>query len=193
MSLIVAILAGGFGRRIGGGKPGRLLGGSSLLSHALKAARAVAAPTILVVRDLEQAEGFKGTVVLDTATIPGPLGGLHSALTSAEAAGADRVLTLPCDMPFLPSDFGAKLTAALTDDFSVAVAASGGRLHPICALWRTTAAKTLVERADRELLSLHGLSEAVGRVVVEWPIEDVDPFLNINTAEDLAAAEQVLT
>lgn len=192
MSLVVAILAGGAGRRIGGDKPRRLLGGARLLDRALTAARTSAAPVILVARRPEQVEGFAGTVVLDAPGIEGPLAGLFSALTWAADTGADRVLTLPCDMPFLPDDLRPRLEQALTPDLGVAVAASGGQLHPVCALWRATAAPTLAQRAGEGRLSLHGLSQAVGRAVVDWPVEGGDPFININTAGDLAAAEAAL-
>lgn len=193
MSLVVAILAGGAGRRIGGDKPRRRLGGARLLDRALASAQGTAAPLIVVARTPEQVEGFTGTVVLDAPGIEGPLAGLLSALAWAADAGADRVLTLPCDMPFLPFDLHQRLEQALAPDIGVAVAASDGRLHPVCALWRTTAVPTLVRRAGEGRLSLRGLSEAVGCAVVEWPVEGGDPFVNINTAEDLAAAEATLT
>lgn len=192
MSLVIALLAGGAGRRIGGGKPHRLLGGTRLLDRALTTARAIAAPTILVVREPGQVDGFGGTVVLDTPGIDGPLAGLFSALAWAADAGADRVLTLPCDMPFLPADLHPRLESALTQEVGAAVAASGGRLHPVCALWRTTTTPTLARRAREGNLSLRGLAEAVGCAIVDWPVDRGDPFVNINTAEDMAAAEAAL-
>lgn len=192
MSLAVAILAGGAGNRIGGDKPRRLLCGTALLDRALRAAQGVAAPVILVVRDPEQVRGFAGTVVRDTPGIEGPMAGLLSALIWAADAGADRVLTLPCDMPFLPGDLLPRLEAALTEDVGATLAASGGRLHPVCALWRTSARPVLMQRAEQGRLSLRGLSEAVGSAIVEWPIEGGDPFFNINTAEDLEKAVKVV-
>jgi len=193
MGLVVAILAGGAGRRIGGDKARRLLGGARLLDHALTWASGSAAPVILAARTPEQVESFTGTVVLDAPGIEGPLAGLLSALSWAAEAGADRVLTLPCDMPFLPDDLLPRLEQALTPGLGVSVAASDRRLHPVCALWHTTVVPTLVRRADEGRLSLRGLSEAVGYAVVDWAVEGGDPFMNINTAEDLAAAEAVLT
>ena len=192
MTLVVAILAGGAGRRIGGDKPHRLLGGARLLDRAMTTARAIAAPMILVVREPDQVDGFAGTVVLDTPGIAGPLAGLFSALAWAADAGADRVLTLPCDMPFLPADLYPRLESALTEDVGAAVAASGGRLHPVCALWRTTTTPTLARRASEGRLSLRGLSETVGYAVVDWPVDRGDPFININTADDMATAEMTL-
>lgn len=192
MSLVVAILAGGAGRRIGGDKPRRLLGGDRLLDHALSAAQRAEAPVILVVRTPGQVEGFDGTVVLDAPGIEGPLAGLLSALAWAADARADRVLTLPCDMPFLPHDLHVRLGHALAPDLGVAVAASAGRLHPVCALWRTAVVPMLVRRAGEGRLSLSGLCEAAGSAIVDWPVEAGDPFVNINTADDLAAAEAAL-
>ena len=192
MGTVVAILVGGAGRRIGGDKPRRLLAGARLLDHALTRVNDTAAPCIMVARSPQQVEGFAGTVVLDEPGIDGPLAGLLSALNWAAETGADRVLTLPCDMPFLPADLLARLEQALAPDVDVALAASDGRLHPICALWRTAVVPALVQRASEGQLSLRGLAEAVGCVAVDWPVEEGDPFININTAEDLAAAEAAL-
>lgn len=189
MSLVTAILAGGAGRRIGGSKPDRPLAGTRLLTHALRAARRWGGPTVLVLRDPDQVSAVEDPVILDDPDIPGPLGGLAAALAWAAVNGADCVLTIPCDMPFLPTDLRARLNAALTSDVGVAVAASDGRLHPVCALWRTTVLPVLRQRANNGRLSLNGLSEAAGRVVVDWSIEQRDPFLNINTLDDLALAE----
>ena len=192
MSLVVAILAGGAGRRIGGDKPRRLLGGARLLDRVLAKAQAIGSPVILVVREPGQVAGFDGTVVQDAPGVAGPLGGLASALAWAADAGADQVLTLPCDMPFLPADLHPRPALALREESGAAVAASGGRLHPVCALWRTTLAAPLAQRAGEGRLSLRGLGEAVGWVVVDWPTDRGDPFRNIDTAEDLVSAEAAL-
>ena len=190
MSLVVvAVLAGGAGRRMGGDKPRRRLNGLRLLDHVLDKAHALAGPVILVVRDPAQADGFAETVVLDAPAIDGPLAGLLAALVWAADAGFDQVLTLACDMPRVPEDLLSRLQSALTAEAGVAVAASGGRLHPVCALWRITAVPVLRRRAHEGRLSLQGLSEAVGRVIVDWPAEDDDAFVNINTIADLALAE----
>ena len=190
--VVVAVLAGGAGRRMGGDKPRRRLNGLRLLDHALNKAHALAGPVILVVRDPAQADGFAETIVLDAPDIDGPLAGLLAALVWAADAGFDQVLTLACDMPRVPGDLLSRLQSALTAESCVAVAASGGRLHPVCALWRTTAVPVLRRRADEGRLSLQGLSEAVGRVIVDWPAEDDDAFVNINTIDDLALAEAAL-
>jgi molybdopterin-guanine dinucleotide biosynthesis protein A len=171
----VVILAGGEGRRIGGGKPQRLLGGETLLDRALRRARSWSDEVLVAARE--------GGDLQDDPAIEGPLGGVAAAL----ALGGD-VLTIACDMPFLPDD----LPARLMGDATVAVAASGGRLHPVCALWKAEARAALPAYLATGRRSLTGFAEAAGYAAVEWPVEPFDPFFNINDPTDLARAEALL-
>lgn len=167
----IVILAGGEGRRIGGGKPARLLGGQSLIDRALARARAWSDTVLVATR-----EG-------DDPAIEGPLGGVAAAL----APGGD-VLTIPCDMPFLPDDLPARLVSGK----AVTMAASGGHLHPVCALWKAEARDGLPAYLATGRRSLKGFAEAVGYDVVQWLVAPIDPFFNINDEADLARAEALL-
>ena len=171
----IVILAGGEGRRIGGGKPQRRLGGLTLLDRALRRARDWSDEVLVAARE--------GGDIRDDPAVAGPLGGLAAAL----ALGGD-VLTIPCDMPFLPDD----LPARLASDAAATVAASGGRLHPVCALWKGEAAEGLPAYLATGRRSLTGFAEAVGCRVVDWPAAPVDPFFNINDDADLRRAEALL-
>lgn len=186
--IAAVVLAGGEGRRIGGAKPQRRLGGRTLLAHALARAGAFSDRVGLAVRHPAQAgDAGAATVILD-APVEGPLGGLTAALAYAREQGRAAVLTLPADMPFAPPDLAARLGAALGPHVA-AIAASGGRLHPVCGLWRVAALDSLPAYAASGRRSLRGFAEAAGFTAVDWPVEPADPFFNINTAEDLAAAE----
>jgi molybdopterin-guanine dinucleotide biosynthesis protein A len=168
----IVILAGGEGRRIGGGKPGRLLGGQSLLDRALARARSWTDAVLVAGGDLR-----------DDPDVEGPLGGVAAAL----ALGGD-VLTIPCDMPFLPDDLPARLASGK----AATLAASGGHLHPVCALWRAEAAMGLPAYLATGRRSLRGFAEAVGYEAVEWAVAPYDPFFNVNDEADLAQAEALL-
>jgi molybdopterin-guanine dinucleotide biosynthesis protein A len=168
----IVILAGGEGRRIGGGKPQRMLGGETLLARALDIARLWSDEVLI-------ADGGS-----DLPGIAGPLGGVAGAL----AFGGD-LLTIPCDMPFLPADLPERLARTSA---AAALAESGGRLHPVCALWRARAADCLAAYAASGRRSLHGFAEAVGFEAVAWGADPVDPFFNINDEQDLARAEALL-
>jgi molybdopterin-guanine dinucleotide biosynthesis protein A len=168
----IVILAGGAGRRIGGGKPLRMLGGERLLDRALRIARGWSDDVLIADRSS------------DAPGIEGPLGGIAAAL----AWGGD-ILAIPCDMPFLPTDLPERL--GVPGEAAV-LAQSGGRLHPVCALWRARAADGLAVYVASGRRSLHGFAEAVGYATVAWGTEPIDPFFNINDEADLARAETLL-
>ena len=188
MKLAVVVLAGGEGRRMQGAKAARLLGGRTLLDRALERAAAYAPQVAVSVR----APAGKGDVplLIDDPGLPGPLAGIASALRFGAERGVQAVLTIPVDAPFLPGDLAERLVPALTG--GVALARSGGRLHPVCALWRVGLDDQLRVYAATGRGALMGLADAVGWTAVDWPAEPVDPFFNVNTPEDLAAAEDVL-
>lgn len=189
--IAAVVLAGGEGRRIGGGKPQRRLGGRTLLERAAAQASGVSDLAAVAVRDTAQVEGLEGLVLIEDAPWEGPLGGLAAALAFARAHGRAAVLTLPCDMPLVPQDLAPRLATALGDR-AAALATSGGRLHPVCGLWRVEAVDALPAWAGTGQRSLKGFAAALGFATVDWPVEPVDPFFNVNTAEDLARAEALL-
>jgi molybdopterin-guanine dinucleotide biosynthesis protein A len=185
--IAVVVLAGGEGARMGGGKPLRRFGATTLIGRALALARGYGAPIAVAVRAPEQAGARPDAPLLvDDPAIAGPLAGLASALKFGETSGARLVLTLPCDAPLLPADLAARLAEALTPPASVAVAASGGRLHPTCALWRVECCDELAGYIASGARSLWGFAERCGMVAIEWAVEPTDPFANANTPEELA-------
>lgn len=185
--LAVLILAGGEGRRIGGDKPLRVLAGKTLLDRAIERARNWGEEVAVAARDAGQVGRPDIPVLIDPPGLEGPLGGLASALRLER----ETVLTIPCDSPFLPDDLPQRLAEALPGQ-GAALAASGGHVHPVCGLWRLDALAQVRLYASSGRRSLIGFAERVGFVPVEWPTEPVDPFFNINGAEDLAAAERML-
>lgn len=187
--LPIAILAGGEGRRIGGGKALRKLAGATLIDRALAIARSWSSDVfVMAPRPIPSVDA---AVLPDEPLIAGPLGGLVAALRHARALDAERLLTLPCDMPFLPADLPDRLGAGI-GDANAALAMSSGQIHPVCGLWRPEALDWLDSFLASDRRSLRGFAEAVGCVAVEWTCDPVDPFFNINSADDLARAEAML-
>ena len=187
----VVILAGGEGRRIGGNKPLRTLRGERLIDRALRLARCWSDLVAVSVRDRAQIQPTGALILIDEPRVAGPLGGLISALEFGDAVGCDCVLTIAADMPLLPDDLVDRLAGAIGDR-DCALAASGGHLHPVCGLWRTAVLRHVGPYLDSNIRSLRGLAETLGYETVEWPADPVDPFLNINTADDLRVAERLL-
>jgi molybdopterin-guanine dinucleotide biosynthesis protein A len=190
--IAVVILAGGEGRRIGGNKPGRLLNGKRLIDRALDRALSWSELVAISVRDPATLGPDDVPILPDTPDIGGPLAGLASALRFAAECGCDLVLVIPADMPFVPPDLPDRLIAAI-GDLGCAIASSGGHLHPVCGLWRATAAEHLAGYLAGQGRSVKGFAAMIGFREVEWPCEPLDPFFNINTADELIEAERRLT
>lgn len=191
MKFAVVILAGGEGRRIGGEKPRRMLGGKTLMARAEAMARHWSDLSAASIRTSGQVNCTALDCIFDEPGIDGPLAGLVAALRFARDAGREAVLTIPADMPFLPADLAGRLTQAI-GNAAAALARSGGRLHPVCGLWSTRTLETLPGYLASKRLSLKGLAETAGCIAVDWPATPIDPFFNINSEEDLRHAEEML-
>jgi molybdopterin-guanine dinucleotide biosynthesis protein A len=191
VSRICVVLAGGEGRRMGGGKPLRRFGRGTLIERALQLAHGYAPQVAVAVRDRAQLPGLGARLIFDDPTLGGPLAGLAAALVHARACEAELALTLPCDTPYLPADLAQRLAVALAaaPTAGAAVPASGGRRHPACTLWRVSTVDRLPAYLETGARSLRGFAEACAAVVVEWPAAPADPFANANTPEDLAALQ----
>jgi molybdenum cofactor guanylyltransferase len=194
--LVAVVLAGGRGLRLGGGdKALRHLGGRTMLDHVL--ARVVPQVDLVALNANGDPARFAawGLAVLPDPVPdhPGPLAGVLAGLRWARGQGAVDVLVVPADTPFLPADLVARLRAG-RGDAGVACAMSAGRLHPVVGLWRAALADAVAARlaaGDRkvELFLRHaGLAE----VAFGSGADGGDPFANVNTPEDLAAAERRL-
>lgn len=196
---LAVILAGGLARRMGGGdKPLRPLGGRRLLDHVIgRVAPQVALTLINANGDPARFATFGLPVVPDPLPgHPGPLAGVLAALDWAAASRPDLpcVLSVPGDSPFLPRDLAARLHEARQEaGLPLACARSAdGQAHPPIALWpvglrhELRAALLAGERGVARLQSRFGCAMA------SWPAGLVDPFLNANTPEELAAAGALL-
>lgn len=188
MTGVAVVLAGGEGRRMGGGKPLRVWGGRPLLSRAVELAGGYASQVAVAVREAGQAgQGAEIPLLFDPPDIGGPLAGLASALDFGRRCGAEWVQTLACDMPYLPADLCDRLAGALAPEMGAVLPTRGGRLHPICGLWRVASRDRLGAYLTTGRSSLRGFAEYVGVLEVAWDAAGADPFLNLNTLEDLAA------
>jgi molybdopterin-guanine dinucleotide biosynthesis protein A len=181
----------------GGDKPLLQLGGRSLLDHVQE--RLAPQCEHLILSANGEARRFAElslTVVPDT--LPGYLGPLAGILTALEWTAAHRpniewVASVPGDTPFLPVDLIQRLHAAReASGKALACAASAGRSHFAAGLWPVRLRHDLNHALGEDVRSIRHWAEPHGLAVVAWAVEPLDPFLNINTPEDLAEAGALL-
>ena len=127
----------------------------------------------------------------------GPLAGILTAMAwnRRRAVSSEWLLSIAADTPFFPLDLAARLLeAAVKEGAGIAVATSGGRLHPVFGLWHHSLEqdlqKALLQRGTRKMrewLQRHSWS------AVEFPTQGgVDPFFNINSPRELEHALSLL-
>jgi molybdopterin-guanine dinucleotide biosynthesis protein A len=197
------ILAGGLATRMGGGDKGLLrVGGLTLLERAIERLRPQVAGLALNANGDPGRFADLGLPVLPDSIPghPGPLAGVLAGLDWAAEQGAESIVTAAADTPFFPTDLVARLQAAATGPYPLALAAtprdgqalkSGGRVnrHPTFGLWpvalRDDLRAALKDGLRKVVLwtDRHGGQEAL------FEAEPFDPFFNVNTPEDLARAE----
>lgn len=197
--LPAVILAGGLSTRMGGGnKALRLLGGETLLARVI--ARLAPQSGALAINANGEPEGFADyglPVIADSfGGFAGPLAGVLAGMDWAAEAGAEAVVSVSVDTPFLPEDLLHRLREARGRS-GLAVAASPdetGRLrdHPTCALWPVALRGDLRAALDSGLHRIGQFAAAYdpGRAVFDSA--RLDPFMNLNTPDDLARAARLL-
>jgi len=192
------VLAGGRGSRMGPGPPKflREFAGSPLLLGVIARVQAQV-DTVLLSCNLDPATlPPTGCVTLPDAEFAdaGPLAGVLTAMEylRRRQPRVEWLLSVAADTPWLPPDLGARLHAARARrEGGIAVASSGGRRHHVIALWPLAAAATLREALLRGERSVAAVQAHLDAEYVEWTTDPLDPFFNINTAQDLARAESM--
>lgn len=200
MKVLGVLLAGGLSRRMGGGDKGLIpLGNRPVMAHAFDRLKAQTDTIIINANgDPSRFSGFKTAVVPDTITgFAGPLAGVLAGLRYA--ASLDKppiyIASAAADTPFFPKNLVSEFLQRSSTDRTIVLATSNQRRHPVFGLWPVALADDLDQWLQHE----------ENRKVLSWVdrhdwatsnFEETggyDPFFNINTPEDLAKAQDLLT
>jgi len=133
------------------------------------------------------------------AGFAGPLAGIHAGLEWVKANRPDlrHAVSVATDTPFFPADLVQRFLSHAGDSSTLLVARSEEGLHPVMGLWPVTLAPEIeasLKRGERKVgkwVAAHGAKE-VFFTEVEVGGRRIDPFFNINRAEDLAEANVLL-
>ena len=184
----VQIMLGGRSTRMGQDKALVTLGGKTLLERAVARWKDYGAGLQLSVGSAERAalapEGVPA--VADLYPDRGPMGGLQAGL---QACKTDWLLLVAVDSPFLDRELADGLLKNIGES-SVCVYTLDGRPQPLFGLYHRSCgavAEDLILHGENRMLRL--LDRCGG---VYLPTESEAAFRNLNTPEELAAAEQLL-
>jgi molybdopterin-guanine dinucleotide biosynthesis protein A len=179
------ILAGGRGRRMGGTDKGLLLvHGRPLAALSLERLKPqVGKVFISANRNLEAYAALGAEVLPDLLPdYPGPLAGIHAALTRIQTPW---LAACPCDSPYLPADLVARLMqAALASNAPLAVAKTAGRSQPAFMLCRRDLLPALTIWLQSGNRRVGAWQESQGAAQADFA-DCPEAFANFNTPEDL--------
>jgi molybdopterin-guanine dinucleotide biosynthesis protein A len=198
----VIVLAGGVSRRLGQDKRRLRLWGSAgptLLEYVVGKAGQLCDDVVVVLNDPAAWASLPARLVPDIYADGGSLGGIYAGLLAAEHEFA---LAVACDMPFLNADLlGALLAKPRDYDVLVprspqpSVARNALNVEPLHALYAKACLDPMRATLESGRRQITTFFPAVRVAFVE--LEETrrfDPtgrsFLNVNTPEQLAAAER---
>ena len=203
------ILAGGLATRMGGGDKALLtVGGQTLLGRVInRLAPQVAGMALNANGDTSRFDGFGLPVLPDSiAGFPGPLAGVLAGLDWAAGQGAEAIVTVAADTPFFPADLvvvlqdtaqgmAHPLVLAATphgSEETKSMSRSGLIRHPTFGLWPVALRDDLRAALEEGIKKVVIWTEKHGGREAVFPTDKGDPFFNVNTPEDLEAAEAML-
>ena len=191
------VLAGGQARRMGGGDKIMLtIGGTKILDRVLERMRPQCAKLILNANGDPARFAATGLAVVpdETQDFSGPLAGVLAGLdwVAANVPDIAYVASVPGDCPFLPHDLVTRLHAVReAEGKPLACAQSGDWRHPVVGLWPVAFRDDLRRALNEGLRKIEVWTARHGVALAIWPDKPIDPFFNVNTPQDAAAAESV--
>ena len=193
--LTIAIQAGGDSQRTGIDKALLPLAGKPLIEHLLMRVSDLG-DDILVTTNRPGDYAFLG-VRLVSDPVPG-LGALHGLHTALDAARGRSVLVLACDMPFVSRPLLEHLIS-LASQADVVVPHNEAGFEPLHAIYKKQACLPAIGAAlaagENRLISFYSMVHVLP--VEGNDLSRLDPrglsFFNVNTLEDLAQAERILS
>ena len=193
-NILGVVLDGGRSKRFGQNKSMVKLGNKTLLEHILYKIKSKFSK-IIIVSNENKIKDF--TVIKDC--IEGQLGPLVGVLSAMKWIKKNNfsyswVATFPCDTPFfnvsIIDEF--KKASKLNDSYLYFVKTKEKR-HNIFGLWSIKLIETLEEDITKnDHRKVEKWADKVGVKTINVSYDNIDPFFNINTKEDLIEAKKIL-
>lgn len=191
----VVIQAGGKSLRMGKDKVMLQMAGKPLIQHVIDRFTSVTDDLVVIAQKPEELVSLGHPVYPDEIPGHGPLMGL---LTGLEHAKNEIVAVLACDMPFASLPLIQHEVQILVEGiWDVVIPVVEDKAEPLHAVYRRSACLPAIEKglkADmKRLIEWHSIVD-----VYEMGAEEIKPFdphgmafFNINTPDDLLAAERI--
>lgn len=200
MKMAAAVMAGGKSLRMAGRHKGMLLTSEGVTFTDRLAAEMHKITDLVYISygDTIQIEAAECSIVRDIYKGCGPVGGLHAVLIRAYEDGAAAVATAACDMPYVTAELYRYLYEQLKNRTDVsdaggnplalydgAVAVTGGKIHPLAAIYSVRAADICKIQLEERNLRVRDVLAKLRILYVDLEGTVYERMvLNVNTEED---------
>ncbi len=193
-NILGVVLAGGKSERFGKDKSEIKLGSKTLLIHTLDKIKSKFNKIIIVSNN----KRVKDCVVIKDC-IEGQLGPLVGVLSAMKWIKKNNysykwVMTFPCDTPFFDISIIDKfIEATKLNDSPLYFVKSEEKRHNIFGLWSLKIMETLeADILKNDYRKVEKWANKIGVKTINITYDNIDPFFNINTQEDLEEAKKIL-
>ena len=193
-NILGVILAGGKSKRFGQDKSEVKLGDKTLIEHTLHKIKSKFSK-IIIVSNSKILKDY--TIIKDC--IDGQLGPLVAVLSAMKWIKKNNfsynwIATFPCDTPFFNiSIIDEFIKVSKQNNSLLYFVKSKEKRHNIFGLWSLQ----LIEILEKDIIEnnyrkVEKWANKVGVKTINVSYDNLDPFFNINTKEDLIEAEKIL-
>ncbi len=197
-NILAVILAGGKSKRFGEDKNLAKLGSKSLLEHVIKRVREKFQKILIISNKNHKIEKMDHIDIIPDCIEGnlGPLVGVLSAMkwVKEKKSNYKWVATFPSDTPFFDNSIVEKYLEEIKNNQSpLYFIKSNEKRHNIFGLWSVELMDILEEDiVKKNFRKVEEWSNKIGVKTINIKFKEFDPFLNINTKEDLIKAEKIL-
>ena len=186
------ILAGGKGIRLGRNKGLAKLKGKPLIEYVIDNLKQVCSE-ILISSNTDQCEEFGFKTIPDEFKAKGPMAGIHACL---KASSNEHNFVVSVDTPFISPDFIRYMAEQINDNMIAAPWHGKDHYEPLSAYYNKQAAHIMEVFIQKGNYKLQDVFQALAFSAVKMndklPFYHPMLFHNINTEDDLVAAEKYL-
>tara|TARA_Y100000590_G_scaffold454806_1_gene602244 strand:+ start:1755 stop:2366 length:612 start_codon:yes stop_codon:yes gene_type:complete len=193
-NILGVVLAGGKSKRFGEEKSKVKLHGKTLLKHTIDKIKSKF-DKIIIVSNSKVGEDY----ITIKDCIDGQLGPLVGVLSAMKWIKKNNftynwIATFPCDTPFFKISLIDKfIEASSLKESLLYFVKSEEKRHNIFGLWSVKLIETLEKDiVENKYRKVEKWANKIGVKTINISYQEIDPFFNINTKEDLAEAEKIL-
>ena len=193
------ILAGGNANRLGGkGKALIKINGFPLINLVLQKFESQVSKVAINTRDKNNFSDYDYPIIEDVVNEKGgsgPLAGISSAIKWAKTLNnlVSHVVVVPVDTPLLPKDLVHRMSLELEiNKPDIIFSSSNNNIYPVVSMWSLKIDSYLDQALHQGVRKIDSFTSSYNVSILDWSFNDIDPFFNINSPEDVVLAEKYI-